>query len=113
MSREVRRHPLQKKGANRDAAGKGVAFRAPSKTTPPQQARAAAERRAAMPWWKRIIPRPQFVVDIVSELKKVTWPTLAETRYLSTVVIIVAVVIGVLLGGVDLLFGEIMRELLF
>lgn len=112
MSRELRRHPLQKKGAARRDAAKGVAFKAPARTQP-QQARAAAERRAAMPRWQRLIPRPQFLVDIVSELKKVTWPTLSETRYLSTVVIIVAVVIGVLLGGIDLLFGEIMRELLF
>ena len=112
MSRELRRHPSQRKGAKADAA-KGVAFRAPSRTQPQQAARVAAERRAAMPRWKRMLPRPQFLVDIVSELKKVTWPTLSETRYLSTVVIIVAVIIGVILGGIDLLFGEIMRELLF
>src|SRR5688572_19289851 len=112
MSREVRRHPLQRKAAKRDAA-KGIALKAPSRTQPQQQARIAAERRASMPRWRRMVPRPQFLVDIVSELKKVTWPTLSETRYLSTVVIIVAVVIGILLGGIDLLFGEIMRELLF
>jgi preprotein translocase SecE subunit len=56
---------------------------------------------------------PRFVADIVSELRKVTWPTFAETRYLTIVVAIVAVAVGLLLGGVDLLFGWIVERLFF
>jgi preprotein translocase subunit SecE len=43
--------------------------------------------------------------DIVSELKKVTWPSRDETVYLTTVVIVVAVLVGILLGGIDIFFN--------
>jgi preprotein translocase SecE subunit len=56
---------------------------------------------------------PRFVADILSETKKVTWPTASETRYLTIVVSIVSVVVGLLLGGVDLFFGWVIRKLFF
>jgi len=56
---------------------------------------------------------PRFVADIISELRKVTWPTLAETRYLTVVVAIVAVAVGLFLGGIDLAFGWIVQRLFF
>ncbi len=57
--------------------------------------------------------QPRFIADIIAELRKVTWPTLAETRYLTIVVAIVAVVVGLLLGGVDLVFGWIVERVFF
>jgi preprotein translocase SecE subunit len=60
---------------------------------------------------KRIWPR--FIVDIVSELRKVTWPTFSETRYLTIVVAVVAIAVGLFLGGFDLLFGWIIEKLFF
>jgi preprotein translocase subunit SecE len=57
--------------------------------------------------------QPRFVADIIAELKKVTWPTWSETRYLTIVVAIVAVAVGFLLGGVDLLFGWVIERLFF
>ena len=56
---------------------------------------------------------PRFIADIVSELRKVTWPTVAETRYLTLVVAIVAVAVGILLGGVDFAFGWIIEKIFF
>lgn len=56
---------------------------------------------------------PSFIANIVSELRKVTWPTFAETRHLTLVVAIVAVVVGAFLGGVDLLFGWVIEKLFF
>ena len=53
------------------------------------------------------------MADVISELRKVTWPTFAETRYLTIVVAIVAIVIGVILGLFDLLFGWIVEQLFF
>ena len=47
----------------------------------------------------------KFFGDIVSELKKVTWPTREETTRLTVAVVIVAVAIGLLLGGVDIGFN--------
>lgn len=44
-------------------------------------------------------------MDIVSELKKVTWPTREDTISLTVVVLVVAVMMGALLGGLDVAFG--------
>ncbi|MBI2767142.1 MAG: preprotein translocase subunit SecE [Chloroflexi bacterium] len=57
--------------------------------------------------------QPRFISDIVSELKKVTWPSFAETRYLTIVVAIVAAAVGLFLGGVDLVFGWAIEKLFF
>ncbi|MGI8423535.1 MAG: preprotein translocase subunit SecE [Chloroflexota bacterium] len=57
--------------------------------------------------------QPRFAADIVSELRKVTWPTLGETRYLTVVVAIVAVAVGLLLGSVDLVFGWAVEKVFF
>ena len=55
---------------------------------------------------------PGWLDDIWSELKKVTWPTREETAYLTMVVIIVAVAVGILLGGVDIVFSWLIDKLL-
>jgi len=56
---------------------------------------------------------PRWIADIVSELKKVTWPGWEETRHLTIVVSIVATVVGVSLGLIDLGFGWVIEKLLF
>lgn len=56
---------------------------------------------------------PRFVADVISELKKVTWPTFAETRYLTFVVGVVAIAVGIVLGLTDLAFGWIIERLFF
>ncbi len=56
---------------------------------------------------------PRFVADVVSELRKVTWPSFAETRYLTFVVGVVAIAMGILLGAADLLFGWMIEQLFF
>ena len=53
------------------------------------------------------------MADVIAELRKVTWPTFSETRYLTIVVAIVAVIMGLFLGGIDLLFGWIIERLFF
>ena len=57
--------------------------------------------------------QPRFIADIISELRKVTWPTFNETRYLTFVVAVVAIAMGILLGAADLLFGWIIEQLFF
>ena len=69
---------------------------APSITAPPtpgEQARPSS------------LLKPHWAMDIISELRKVTWPSRRETANLTVVVIIVSLLLGVLLGGADLLFG--------
>lgn len=56
---------------------------------------------------------PGWISDIWSELRKVTWPTRDETAYLTMVVIVVAVAVGIVLGAIDVLFNELVDRLLF
>ena len=50
--------------------------------------------------------------DVVSELRRVTWPTREETTRLTIMVIAVAAVIGTFLGLIDLAFTRIMSFIL-
>ena len=45
--------------------------------------------------------RFKFFRDIYAELKKVTWPTWHQTYYLTGVVILTCLVVGLILGGLD------------
>lgn len=56
--------------------------------------------------------RPRFFTDIVSELRKVTWPTREETLHLTVVVLIVTLMMGALLGGLDATFGWVVDKTL-
>jgi len=49
---------------------------------------------------------PNFATDVVNELKKVTWPTKAETIRLTTIVIIVSLIIGTYVGIIDILLAK-------
>jgi preprotein translocase subunit SecE len=53
------------------------------------------------------------VGDVIAELRKVTWPTFSETRYLTVVVAFVAILLGIFLGAVDLVFGWTIDRLFF
>jgi preprotein translocase subunit SecE len=46
----------------------------------------------------------RFLKEVVAELKKVTWPTREETVKLTVVVIVISVVVGAFIGGLDSLF---------
>ncbi len=45
--------------------------------------------------------RFKFFRDVFAELKKVTWPTWHQTTYLTGVVIVTCLVVGLILGGLD------------
>ena len=53
---------------------------------------------------------PRWISDIVSELRKVTWPTRHEVGYLTVVVIIVSIFFGAILGVADLGFNWIIES---
>ena len=55
----------------------------------------------------------RFFGEVISELKKVTWPSRQETTRLTLLVIAVAVSIGFVLGFLDLLFTRLLDLLLF
>jgi preprotein translocase subunit SecE len=104
MSRAVRR---QRATQPKEAAGprRGLSLK-----RGPQQTRGA--RVPAAPRRRFRLGVPGWLSDIVSELKKVTWPSREETSYLTMVVIVVSVTIGVLLGGVDVFFNWLIDALL-
>lgn len=52
-----------------------------------------------------------FIGGIIAELKKVTWPTRRETAYLTVLVLIVAITVGIVLGAIDYGFTFIIDEI--
>jgi len=107
MSRAIRR---QQRGAQREGATGAKRQQQLLGVRAPRPTRGA--RPPAQPKRRFRIGPPRWLEDIVSELKKVTWPTRDETFYLTTVVIIVAVSVGVLLGSIDVFFNWLMDRLL-
>ena len=60
-----------------------------------------------------IIPRIRaYFGEVISELRKVVWPTREETRRLTVMVIIIAGAIGVFLGVMDYAFTKIMESIM-
>jgi len=96
MSRALRRHPVVTKPSKRAAP-----IRAPR---PPKGGAPTRARRG----WRALVPR--WVEDIVSELRKVTWPTRNETTNLTILVIVVAIAVGGLLGLIDVFFNWFMAN---
>jgi preprotein translocase subunit SecE len=56
-------------------------------------------------WWK-----PRWVSDIISELRKVTWPTRQETTHLTVVVIVISLMFAALLGAADFAFSWLVEQ---
>lgn len=48
-----------------------------------------------------------FLQQVRTELKKVVWPTRAETMRLTLVVIGVSLAVGLYIGGLDILFVKV------
>jgi preprotein translocase subunit SecE len=102
MSRAMRRQPMITK-----PPAKGPSFKPGGSQKPPkrQQSAAAQETEKRKRGIERIPLIGRGFGDIVSELKKVTWPTRDETMRLGIAVIVVSIAIGIALGGVDLAFN--------
>ena len=93
MGREARRaQERAERRASRSASRPNSTATAPR--SPNEQARS-----------KGSLLKPAWAMDIINELKKVTWPSRQEVGYLSFVVIVVSLIIGTILGIADLGFG--------
>jgi preprotein translocase subunit SecE len=53
----------------------------------------------------------KFLGEVKNEIDKVTWPTRNETVTLTIIVVIISVIVGLYLGGLDLLFTEMLKFL--
>ena len=50
-------------------------------------------------------PRFKFIGETIAELKKVVWLSRREALYLTALVMVVAVSVGVILGAIDYVFS--------
>jgi len=98
MNRALRRHPVkQAKESKRAKALRPVPRPGPSR---------AAPRREGRPFPASLLSwRPRFFMDIYSELRKVTWPGREDTIHLTVVVVVVTLILGAILGAIDIGFG--------
>jgi len=51
-------------------------------------------------------------MDIITELRKVVWPSRQDTVHLTIVVVVVAVIMGAILGAIDVGFGWLVDRIL-
>jgi len=56
--------------------------------------------------------RFRFIGEIIAELKKVVWLTRREAAYLTVLVLIVAITVGLVLGAIDYGFTNLIDKLL-
>lgn len=54
----------------------------------------------------------RYFRETTGELRKVSWPTWPEARRLTLLVLLVMVVVGIFLAGVDFLAGELLDLIL-
>ena len=102
MSRAMRRHPVV---SAKPSAGQA---RTPAiRPGPRRPQREARDGRSVL-----AMLRPRWAEDIISELRKVTWPSREETWYLTVVVLVVAGAVGLFLGGVDIFFNWLINHTL-
>ncbi len=101
MNRALRRHPVSTKAAK---GGRAAVRPLPRVGAARGAARPAAVGRpgrfAAVAGW-----RPRYLMDIISELRKVVWPTRQDTLHLTIVVVVVSILMGAVLGALDVGFG--------
>lgn len=112
MSRELRRHPA---GGSKTATKTRPArpTRATPAAGPGTGQRSVTPARAGIPsGGMRGIATQQWLRDVISELKKVTWPTRQETINLTVVVGVVAFALGLFMGGLDYSFNWIIENTL-
>jgi preprotein translocase subunit SecE len=98
MSRALRRHPSKQ--------GKGARGRPAARPVPRTGATRQAARGEGRSGLGAVLSwRPRFFMDIISELRKVVWPSRQEATHLTFVVAVVTILIGAALGGIDIGFG--------
>lgn len=54
----------------------------------------------------------RFYRETAAELRKVSWPTQEEAKYLTKVVVVVIITMGIFLGVLDMLFGRLFAFIL-
>lgn len=102
MGREMRR--AQERAERRQKSDDQPKFRAAPPPINPSAPAGAGARGSLL--------KPRWATDIIAELKKVTWPSRREVANLTSVVIVVSIALGALMGGADLFFGWLVEQAL-
>ena len=97
LRRQQTREPKSKRGG---------AKRALPSTGPRPPSRPQAGSGGILSW------RPQIIIDVITELRKVVWPERGDVIHLTIVVVIVTLLIGAILGAIDIGFGRLIDEVL-
>jgi len=50
-----------------------------------------------------------FLQQVIAELRKVTWPTRQEVVRLTVTVILISIIVGVFIGGLDFIFTSLLQ----
>jgi preprotein translocase SecE subunit len=118
MAKTPRRRASNQRPTTNGAAAAPPAARSPEErrgssapALPSAPPRTQQRRRNPFGFLSKLQPRG--VGDVIAELRKVTWPTAGETRYLTFVVAVVAIVMGIILGSFDLAFGWLIERFFF
>lgn len=53
-----------------------------------------------------------FLKEVKEELSRVVWPTREQTLQLTILVIVISIIVGVYVGGLDVIFTSIMNQLI-
>ena len=53
--------------------------------------------------------KPYAPFNIMGELQKVSWPSRQETTKLTIVVVVASLFVGLYIGGLDIVFAQLLR----
>ena len=104
---------MNRRAARRHAAATPPAKGARSNARAVTKQGGKSPRRLAVDRGVRGLFYPEWARNIISELRKVTWPTREETKNLTIVVIVVAIAVGIILGLLDFFFSWLADRVLF
>jgi preprotein translocase subunit SecE len=99
VNRAVRRQQRAQEAKQKAAAARAPRVSMPRPTTGGART-PRAERQGGLLGW-----RPRWIMDIISELRKVTWPSREDALHMAVVVVIVTIIFGAILGAIDIGFG--------
>ena len=55
---------------------------------------------------------PKYLAEVRAELGKVTWPTRSDSLHMTGIVILASLAVGLYIGGLDLLFTNLLGLIL-
>lgn len=99
MNRALRRKQAKQPKSRGEGSGGARPVSAPTTQRQSSTRRERSSGGGILSW------RPRFIMDVVNELRKVVWPTRDDVVYLTIVVVIIAIIFGAVLGGIDIAFG--------